>query len=78
MRRGRLDRPFSNLQTQLTKQREDATSDIGQKLEQPLPLIQALLTDLQDVGDTKENYTLNTDQWLGVQFTYTVAEPTDI
>lgn len=75
------DRPYTNLQTQLAK-RLGELETIPQKLDNPLPLIQALLTDLQDLPagttDNKEIYALTTTQWAGLSLSYTLLESPSI
>ncbi|ANV83003.1 hypothetical protein AWQ21_00505 [Picosynechococcus sp. PCC 7003] len=72
------DRPFENFQDQATQLFGDLET-IPQRLEKPLPLIQALLSDLQAIPPegtepNKENYVFSTTQWAGLRFTYTVVE----
>ncbi|MBV5260752.1 caspase family protein [Synechococcus moorigangaii CMS01] len=72
------DRPFGQFQEQLTQLFGDLET-IPQKLEKPLPLIQALLSDLQETPtagteSNKENYIFSTRRWAGLPFAYVVAE----
>lgn len=72
------DRPFTNFQAQLEKLFGDLETT-PQKLEKPLPLLEALLTDLHDASlvtneNNKELYALSTQNWAGLQFMYEAVE----
>lgn len=72
------DRPFSNFQNQVMQQFGELET-MPQKLEKPLPLIQALLSDLHQTSPegteaTKDTYVLATNQWAGLHLRHTVVE----
>ncbi|MEB3225471.1 MAG: caspase family protein [Synechococcus sp.] len=76
------DRPFENFQDHATQLFGDLET-IPQKLEKPLPLIQALLSDLEETPPegsepNKENYIFSTAHWAGVCFSHTVTESTPL